>query len=45
MRSRAERLGGRLTVTASPGQGTTVEVVVPEIVPPEAARARENDLD
>jgi PAS domain S-box-containing protein len=30
MRSRAERLGGTLTVTASPGQGTTVEVLVPD---------------
>jgi signal transduction histidine kinase len=45
MRSRAERLGGQLTVTSTPGSGTTVAVVVPEIVPPEAARARENDLD
>ena len=30
MRSRAERLGGRLTVTSAPGRGTTIEVVVPE---------------
>ena len=45
MRSRAERLGGRLTVTSTPGSGTTIEVVVPEIVPPEAARAVADDLD
>ena len=45
MRSRAERLGGRLTVTSTPGSGTTIEVVVPEIVPPEAARAGADDLD
>ena len=31
MRSRAERLGGTLTVTASPGRGTTIEVVVPAV--------------
>ena len=37
MRARAERLGGRLTVTAAPGQGTTIEVVVP-------AAAREDPL-
>jgi len=30
MRSRAERLGGRLTVTSEIGHGTTIEVVVPE---------------
>ncbi len=30
MRSRAERLGGRLTVTSEIGHGTTVEVIVPE---------------
>ena len=30
MRSRAERLGGRLTVTATPGHGTVIEVRVPE---------------
>jgi PAS domain S-box-containing protein len=30
MRSRAERLGGTLAVTASPGHGTVVEVVVPD---------------
>jgi PAS domain S-box-containing protein len=29
MRSRAERLGGRLEVTSSPGRGTTIEVAVP----------------
>ena len=33
MRSRAERLGGTLTVTASPGKGTVVEVVVPDAAP------------
>jgi signal transduction histidine kinase len=33
MRSRAERLGGRLTVTAAPGRGTLIEVVVPEVAP------------
>jgi len=31
MRARAERLGGRLVVTSSTGQGTSVEVVVPEV--------------
>jgi signal transduction histidine kinase len=31
MRSRAERLGGTLTVTAAPGRGTTIEVVVPSM--------------
>jgi PAS domain S-box-containing protein len=30
MRARAERLGGTLTVTAAPGRGTTIEVVVPD---------------
>jgi PAS domain S-box-containing protein len=30
MRSRAERLGGTLVVTASPGNGTVVDVVVPD---------------
>jgi signal transduction histidine kinase len=29
MRERAERLGGELTLSSSPGQGTTVRVVVP----------------
>jgi signal transduction histidine kinase len=29
MRSRAERLGGTLAVTAAPGRGTSIEVVVP----------------
>jgi signal transduction histidine kinase len=29
MRSRAERLGGTLAVTAAPGRGTTIEVVIP----------------
>ncbi len=31
MRSRAERLGGQLTVTAAPGRGTTIEVLVPVV--------------
>jgi signal transduction histidine kinase len=30
MRSRAERLGGWITVSSARGQGTTIEVVVPE---------------
>ena len=38
MRARAERLGGRLTVTSTPGNGTLIEVVVPESVPVEALR-------
>jgi signal transduction histidine kinase len=29
MRERAERIGGQLTMTSRPGQGTVVEVVVP----------------
>ncbi len=29
MRQRAERLGGRCTVTSQPGSGTTVEWSVP----------------
>ena len=29
LRSRARKMGGRLTVTSAPGQGTTVEVTVP----------------
>lgn len=33
MRSRAERLGGTLTVASSPGTGTTIEVVVPDLKP------------
>ena len=45
MRSRAERLGGRLTVTSTPGGGTTIEVVVPEVVPAEALRAGQEALD
>ena len=36
MRSRAERLGGRIEVNASPGRGTTVEVAVP-FAPPAPA--------
>jgi PAS domain S-box-containing protein len=39
MRSRAERLGGRLLVEASPGRGTRVEVVVPDAGPVEAPLA------
>ncbi len=35
MRSRAERLGGRLDVTAARGQGTTIEVITPVTVPAE----------
>jgi nitrate/nitrite-specific signal transduction histidine kinase len=33
MRARTDRLGGTLTVTTAAGQGTTIEVVVPETVP------------
>ena len=44
MRSRAERLGGRLTVTTALGEGTTVEVVVPETVPEQLAGVREDEL-
>jgi signal transduction histidine kinase len=29
MRARAERIGGRFRVESRPGQGTTIEVVVP----------------
>lgn len=29
LRSRARKIGGRLTITSAPGQGTTIEVVVP----------------
>ena len=29
MKERAERIGGRLTITSGPGQGTVVETVVP----------------
>jgi signal transduction histidine kinase len=29
MRERAERLGGELSITSSPGEGTTVRVIVP----------------
>jgi len=39
MRSRAERLGGTLTVTSTPGGGTSIEVVVPETVPADAGRS------
>ncbi len=31
LRSRARKMGGRLTVTSAPGQGTTIEVNVPVI--------------
>jgi signal transduction histidine kinase len=30
MRARAEKLGGRITLKSAPGQGTSIEVVVPE---------------
>jgi PAS domain S-box-containing protein len=39
MLSRAERLGGTLTVTTSAGHGTTIEVVVPETLPAGLVRA------
>jgi PAS domain S-box-containing protein len=44
MRSRAERLGGRLTVTTAHGAGTTIEVVVPEALPEHLARVAEDEL-
>ena len=44
MRSRAERLGGRITVTTAAGEGTTIEVVVPEVVPERIANVREDEL-
>ena len=44
MRSRAERLGGRITVTTAHGEGTTIEVVVPEVVPERNANVREDEL-
>jgi len=44
MRSRAERLGGRITVTTAHGEGTTIEVVVPEVVPERIANVREDEL-
>jgi signal transduction histidine kinase len=34
MRERAELLGGTLTVTSSPGAGTTVEAAIPLADPP-----------
>jgi signal transduction histidine kinase len=37
MRERAERLGGRLTITSRPGAGTAVCAVVPRALPPDAA--------
>jgi signal transduction histidine kinase len=33
MRERAERVGGQLTLTSRPGVGTTVRVLVPDILP------------
>jgi signal transduction histidine kinase len=33
MRERAERLGGRLTITSCPGAGTAVRAVVPRVLP------------
>ncbi len=33
MNERAQMMGGRLTVLSSPGQGTTVEVLLPALVP------------
>jgi signal transduction histidine kinase len=35
MRERAQQAGGRLTITSSPGRGTTVEAVVPVTAGPE----------
>ncbi|QJY49973.1 GAF domain-containing sensor histidine kinase [Pseudonocardia broussonetiae] len=37
MRERAERLGGELTIDATPGAGSSVRVVVPRALPGEAA--------
>ena len=34
MRARAERLGGELLVSSGPGQGTLIDVVLPEYAPP-----------
>jgi signal transduction histidine kinase len=31
MRARAEKLGGRIAVKSTLGQGTSIEVVVPEV--------------
>ena len=45
MRSRAERLGGTLSVTSRPGAGTTVEVFVPEVVPEGTQRVDAEELD
>ena len=39
MRSRAERLGGRLVVTSAVGGGTTIEVIVPDPAPGPATSA------
>jgi signal transduction histidine kinase len=33
MRARAERLGGELLVSSAPGQGTLIDVVLPEHAP------------
>jgi signal transduction histidine kinase len=41
MRSRAERLGGRLSVSSTAGQGTTIEVVVPDVPGPVAPAAND----
>jgi PAS domain S-box-containing protein len=45
MRSRAERLGGRLSVSSAPGQGTTIDVVVPEIAAARPAAAIPDGAD
>ena len=42
MLARAERIGGRLTVTSTPGSGTTIEVIVPEKVPAQLAGAADD---
>jgi signal transduction histidine kinase len=39
MLARTERLGGELDISSAPGQGTLVEVVLPEHAPPPAAEA------
>jgi signal transduction histidine kinase len=40
MRTRAERLGGELTVLGIPGMGTTVRVVIPRVAPARGITAR-----